>query len=229
MYTIYFSLMMAFSCIVRGEKSSQLIQNLDNGVSQTLVFYGTSLTAGGSWADEMEKILNEKYGKLIQVYNCARGGSNSGWGRANILKRVLPLDPDTILIEFSMNDAIVSRKIPVDRARENLLYMIATLKAQNPKVEVVLLTMNPLGDKVASRTADDPYFRGSLPDHYQMVRDFAAEQKLKLIDVNSIWLEFKNKDPRAFAKRVPDGVHPDDIGNREVILPAVLEGLGLSQ
>ena len=50
-------------------------------------------------------------GDLVTVHNRAKGGKDSKWGRENVGERVVPLKPDTVTIEFSMNDAISSRRI----------------------------------------------------------------------------------------------------------------------
>jgi lysophospholipase L1-like esterase len=139
------------------------------------------------------------------------------------------LKPDTVTIEFSMNDAISSRRITVDAARDNLLAMIDTIRRDNPDVELFLLTMNPIGGKAAARPANHAYYRGNLPEYYQMVRDVAASHGLRLIDLHEVWNDWREKNPEEFATLVPDGVHPNEEGCREVILPGFLEGLGLAE
>jgi acyl-CoA thioesterase I len=208
------------------EEPSKLIRNLNSGKQQTLVYYGTSLT-GGHWSKQTTEVLKKYYGDLITVHNRAKGGSDSMWGIQNIEERVLSLKPDAVTIEFSMNDAINSRHISVDMARQNLLDMIDILKRSIPNIEIILLTMNPLGGDVAARPANHYYYRGSLPDYYQMVREVAASRKLRLIDINKVWISWIENNPESFDSLVPDGVHPQEAGCREVILPAVLKGLGL--
>ncbi len=204
---------------------SKLIRNLEAGKPQTLVFYGTSLSCG-HWSKQAAEILQTRYGKLITVHNCAKGGQDSNWGLQNVETRVVPLKPDTVTIEFSMNDAISERHIPVDKARENLLAMIDTLKHGNPEVEVILLTMNPVSGEAGRRPGNHPFYRGDLPDYYQMVRDVAASHNLRLIDLNAVWNDWRKKNPEQFDLIVPDGVHPNEEGCREVILPTFLKGLG---
>jgi beta-fructofuranosidase len=210
-----------------GKETSRLIRNLESGKPQTLVYYGTSLS-GGHWSKQATKVLKSRYGNLITVHNRAKGGVDSKWGRENVGERVALLKPDAVTIEFSMNDAIANRGIPVEKARDNLLAMIDTLRRDNPDVELLLLTMNPLDGEAAARPANHPYYRGSLPEYYQMVRDVAASHGLRLIDLNKVWLEWMKKNPEEFPNLAPDGVHPQEAGCREIILPSFLEGLGLA-
>jgi lysophospholipase L1-like esterase len=212
---------------VAGE-SSRLIRNLEAGMPQTLVYYGTSLS-GGHWSKQTAAVLKTHYGNRINVHNCAKGGQDSAWGLQNIETRVLPLNPDAVTIEFSMNDAIRKRNISVDMARGNLLAMVEILKRSNPDVEIILLTMNPIGGEAAARPENHAFYRGNLPEYYQMVRDVAASHGLRLIDLNKVWLAWMEKNPEEFPNLVPDGVHPQETGCREVILPAVLKGLGFSE
>jgi lysophospholipase L1-like esterase len=211
-----------------GRETSRLIRNLDSGKPQTLVYYGTSLS-GGHWTKQTTEVLKARYGNLITVHNRAKGGMDSKWGREHVGERVVPLKPDTVTIEFSMNDAISSRRISVDVARGNLLSVIDTMRRGNPDVEIILLTMNPIGGEAERRPENHSHYRGGLPNYYQMVRDVAASHGLRLIDLHEVWNDWREKNPEEFATLVPDGVHPNEEGCREVILPGFLEGLGLAE
>jgi lysophospholipase L1-like esterase len=60
-----------------------------------------------------------------------------------------------------------------------------------------------------------------------MVRDVASSRNLRLIDVNKAWIAWIAENPGKFDLMVPDGIHPNENGCREIVLPAVLEGLRL--
>lgn len=62
-----------------------------------------------------------------------------------------------------------------------------------------------------------------------MVRDVAASHGLRLIDLHEVWNKLLRQNPEQFAALVPDGVHPNEEGCREVILPGFLRGLGLAK
>ena len=204
---------------------SALIQNLNMDQQQTLVYYGTSLTHGGYWTKLTANALKDRYGDLITVHNSAQSGKDSRWGLENFEARVLSLNPDAVTIEFSMNDTAKAWNISVELARNNLLEMIARLKDHKPQVEIILLTMNPLGGEAANRPSEHPYYR-DLPAYYEMVGEVASIQQLRLIDLNGNWIRWRAVNLDKFAMRVPDGVHPDVISSKELIHPAVMEALG---
>jgi len=67
---------MVILCLVLGlaidlpaDERSQLVGNLEAGRSQTIVTYGTSLTAGGAWVSQLQEALNAKYPGLAKVIN----------------------------------------------------------------------------------------------------------------------------------------------------------------
>jgi hypothetical protein len=94
--------------------------------------------------------------------------------------------------------------------------MIDGIHAHNPSTEVVLLTMNvcigPLGE-----------CRRNLADYYQVYRDVAADRDAPLLDLEPVWRNLLEKDPRRFDQLVPDGVHPNQQACDEVITPFIHE------
>ena len=116
---------------------SKLIKNLAAGKHQTLVTYGTSLTAaegGRAWVDSVNKALNKKYNGLLTTINTAKSGMWSTWGVQHLEDSVIKKAPDAVLIEFAMNDAFLDYKTNVDVARLNLNYMIDRIKLDRKSV-----------------------------------------------------------------------------------------------
>ncbi len=216
----------ALGSLATAEMPSRLIQNLEAGNPQELIYYGTSLSSG-EWTDQTTEVLRSRYGDLIKAQSRASGGRDSEWGLKNIADRVLSFNPDVVTIEFSMNDAIASRNISVKKARENLVAMIVELQRNNPNIEIILLTMNPVGGEASERPESHPYYRGNLPAYYQMVREVAAAWNIRSIDINAAWNQWRAEHPDLFAVHLPDGVHPDETACRYVILPEILKGLGV--
>ena len=56
---------------------AQFVQHLDAGKKQTVVTFGTSLTAVGAWVDQFATVLEQNYPGQAKVINGAQGGANS--------------------------------------------------------------------------------------------------------------------------------------------------------
>jgi len=206
---------------VAGSRES-LVSRLDAGEKQTVVVYGTSLTAVGVWVDQLRTVLEQNYPGQITLINSAHGGSNSDWGRKSFDEKVIKQDPDTVFIEFAINDAVTGRNVSVGQARENLEEMMDRLLKSNPDCEIILMTMNPC---VAHHKARRP----DLTAYYQMYRDVAGERGVQLIDHYPVWEKLLNEEPGLFLSYVPDGIHPVREGALQVIMPTMIQSLGLKQ
>lgn len=200
--------------------SLHTFENLKKSKAQVVVTYGTSLTAGGAWVAELSSALKEHFGEKAKLINHGMSGCNSGDGVAK-LDAVLKDKPDLILIEFGMNDAVLRFNISVEQARKNLETIIEKLKASNPSIEIVLMTMNP--PTGAEREGKRP----EIEKYYQMYRDTAGKLKLPLIDLFANWQKLLSGDPKTFQKYVPDGLHPNKEGSLAVTWPALKQALGL--
>jgi len=200
--------------------NAQFVQNLEAGKPQTVVTFGTSLTAVGAWVDQLRAVLEQQYPEQITLINGAQGGANSDWGRGALDEKVLKHNPDTVLIEFSVNDAVERRQTSVAHARGNLENMIERILQQNPECEIILQVMNP---PVGHTKAQRP----NLLAYNQMVRDVAKARGLQLIDHYPVWEKLLNDDPLKFLFYVPDTIHPVREGALQVITPTMLHALGL--
>ena len=204
----------------RCDEGSQLVARLNAGKPQVVVTYGTSLTAGGAWVGQLRDALQTKYPGLATVVNSGASGMWSKWGVDNLDARVLRKKPDCVLIEFAINDAFLKYATPVEAARTNLCNMIERIRGAKADTEIILMTMDPPTGVHLER-------RPNIEAYYQMYRDVAKEQKLKLIDHEANWKKILEQDKARFAKLVPDGIHPGPEGCRQVITPALLQALGL--
>jgi lysophospholipase L1-like esterase len=202
--------------------TSQMVQELEAGEKQTIVTYGTSLTKVGAWSDQLRAVLEQNYPGQVTLINSAQGGSNSVWGRKSFDEKVIQKHPDTVFIEFAINDSVASRKVSISDARENLEDMIDRLLKSNPNCEIILMTMNPAVAHHGTRRPD-------VAAYYQMYRDVAKERGFQLIDHYPHWDKLLNEDPGRFLSYVPDGIHPVREGTLQVILPTMMQSLGLKQ
>ncbi|HCN84779.1 MAG TPA: SGNH/GDSL hydrolase family protein [Sphingobacteriaceae bacterium] len=200
---------------------SKLIKNLSNGKKQTLVIYGTSLSAaagGKAWVNFLDSALNDKYQNNLKVYNSAKSAMWSTWGVQHLEDSVISKNPDAVLIEFSINDAFLDYKTSSALAALNLRYMIDRIKLNNPDCEVILQVMNiPL-----NASADK---RPRLAEYNEMYRKVAREKGLLMIDHYPNWEKILAKGKDVYLKYVPDGIHPDEKSARLIIAPFILKKL----
>jgi len=199
---------------------AQFVQHLDAGKKQTIVTFGTSLTAVGAWVDQFATVLEQTYPGQAKVINGAQGGANSDWGVKSLDEKVLQHKPDTVLIEFAVNDAVGKRRTSVEHARNNLEQLIERILKANPDTEIILQVMNvPIGH---TRTG-----RPNLEAYNQMYRDVAKERGYLLIDHWPNWQKLLDEDPLRFVAYNPDTIHPVRIGAINIITPHLLRELGL--
>ena len=182
--------------------------------------YGTSLTAGGAWVQQLSEALAAQFSDRAKVINSGKGGMWSKWGVDNLQERVIDKKPDAVLIEFAINDAYLEYKTEVADARANLIQMIDRIQQAKPTTEVVLMTMNPpIGIHLERRP--------KIQDYYQMYRDVARDRKLLLVDHSPRWERLLADDKATFDRYMPDGLHPESEGCAQVITPAILKAIGL--
>ncbi|MFD2873167.1 SGNH/GDSL hydrolase family protein [Mucilaginibacter ximonensis] len=214
-----FIVLMAISVSARSQ--SRLVKNLAAGKQQTLVTYGTSLTAaagGHAWVDSVTHALNKKYNNHLTTVNSAKSAMWSTWGVQHLEDSVISKKPDAVLIEFGMNDAFLNYKTSVELARLNLNYMIDRIKLYNPDCEVILQTMDIALDVHGEQRPD-------LLNYYQMYREVAKARGLLLIDHYPHWKALLDKGRDAYLKAVPDGLHPGVEASKKIIAPYIVARL----
>lgn len=212
--------LLAFAC--QAQTKSQLFNNLESGKQQVVVVYGTSLTANGGWVKQLGDALQKRYPDLTTVVNSGGSGMWSKWGIENIETRVVQKEPDTVFIEFCINDSVARFDCSVEQSRANLETMIDGMLKSNPKCEIILMTMTP-GDKYSE---GHPSYRKNISAYYAMYRAVAEDRHLTLIDHYPNWKALQLKDDRLFLKYVPDTIHPTATGCAEIVTPVILNALG---
>jgi len=194
------------------------IKNLEAGKKQHIVTYGTSLTAGGAWVGQLRELLNKKFPGLATVTNSGQGGMWSKWGLDHLDERVLKKNPDTVIMEWAINDAFLQYKTSVADAQKNLETMLDAILKQNANCEIILMTMDPPINEHLEK-------RPEIEKYYQMYRDVAKARKLRLIDNEVNWKPILEKGKTDYLALVPDGIHPNAKGCETVIMPALEAGL----
>lgn len=197
--------------------------------SVKIVAFGNSITAERAtvkqvFAQRLPDLLKEK-GIQVVIINSGVGGSHSGrvidnkptagiqHAQNRFQAQVLDHNPDLVIIGFGGNDAYIDTKkegdpsrIPIEKFRNNMGYMIETLQARGSKV--VIMATN-----------------GYSPSH----RNFQHERLLLYIEegerlskkyqtgfVNNLatFELFQQKSGRSMAELFEDNVHPNDEGHR---------------
>lgn len=211
--------------------AADLIDRLEAGEQQTVVVYGTSLTAGGAWVSQLSSALNAAYPGQLTWVNSGQSGKASNTGVAKLASTVLAKQPDAVFIEFGMNDAFTAYEpdeidydITPAESKANLNAMIDAILAQNPDTQVVLQTMNPSWN--APNGNGSAAKRPHLAEYYQGYRDVAADRGCLLIDHNAVWTKLQQNTPAQFQSYVPDGTHPSAAGYAQLVTPAIRWKLG---
>ena len=68
----------------RAGEPSRLVTNLEAGQKQVVVAYGTSLTAGGAWVEQMTDAMDKRYPGIWQPSSTAEGQANGRNGVSEI-------------------------------------------------------------------------------------------------------------------------------------------------
>lgn len=198
----------------------KVIKRLENGERQRIVVYGTSLSASREgWAAMLENSLNALYPGRAEVINSAQAAMWSVWGVENLREKVLEQKPDMVIMEFAMNDAYLPYQTSVEAARLNLEYMVLRIRELYPDCSIYIQIMNmPIAEHKAERPDIEVYYR--------MYRAEAERLKVELIDHYEYWVSILKKGEQEFRKYVPDGIHPNLLAQKELILPCILKTLG---
>ncbi|HVJ45013.1 MAG TPA: GDSL-type esterase/lipase family protein [Luteolibacter sp.] len=217
------------SLVAAGSSSaSQLIDNLKAGKDQTVVVYGTSLTAGGEWTKALKAWLETVNPKAkVTFVNSGQSGKNSIVGLQKLDEVVIAKKPDTVLIEFAVNDAGKhegkERAVTQEQCGKNLGEMIDRIRKALPGTEIILQTMNPAWDAPNGNRSGT--IRPDLASYYEVYRKVAAERGLKLIDHNKNWEKIRSENEEQFKAYVADGVHPTKDASVKVTFPEVKKAL----
>jgi acyl-CoA thioesterase-1 len=207
----------------QGLKPAKFISRLQKGEPVALVTLGTSLTGGRwQWVTVMKEWLDKDFPGLATIHNLGVGASASsfpaGKGGLDTVQQCAVLKPDVVFIEFAVNDSYLPYKISLEDSRRNLNTMVDAVLQANPVAEIVVQTTNPVLDMPdpENRHATN---RPRLVEYAQAYREVARQRGLILVDNYPNWLKLLNSGRDEFLKRVPDGIHPQEPGYREVVLP----------
>ena len=174
-----------------------------NSTSNSILFFGDSLTAGYGLEDPdnaFPGLIQEKLDSLRLDYNVINAGlsGETTAGGKNRLEWVLEPDVDVFVLELGANDGL--RGVSVAETRENLQWMIDKVKAEAPQAKIVLAGMQLPPNLGTEYTTD---FKNMFPQ-------LAEENNIALIPFllqNVGGIERLNQN---------DGIHPTEEGHKLV-------------
>lgn len=202
---------------------AKFVRNLANGTAQRVVVYGTSLTASGAWVGQLQSAVEAAYPGLATWINSGGSGQSSSWGVTNLQTKVIDQNPDTVFIEFSINDAAETLNVSRAQAVANLTTMVNGILAAHPTCEIILQLMNPAD----WQPGDTFNVRANLALYQQDYRNFATANALRCIDHMPAFGALFEKGTTAYRAYVPDGIHPSATGWASFMTPALLQALGV--
>ena len=198
----------------------------------TVVTFGDSTTAIRGGATNYTSQLEERL-PSVRFVNRGVGGNTTEMGRRRFDAQVLAEKANLVVIQFGINDAAVDvwktppateSRVTLARYEENLRHFID--KIRNGGGEVILMTPNQMrwGPKlIVEKYGKPPYhpddelgFTHILAGYAEVVRKIAAEQKVTLVDVYSLYGEWERSSSESCKKLMSDGMHPNTAGHRLV-------------
>lgn len=194
------------------------MSRLKAGEHETVVVYGTSLTAGGGWTLASKHWFEKEYPSQVTFVNSGMPGQNSDVGVAHVQDKVLDFKPSLVLIEFAINDAHIKFNMPVEKGAANLDKIVQAIHAQNAKTAIVLQIMNPVWDATDKKSFSNRPNYDAYNDNY---RNYARDHQLPLLDHWSNWRKIQDAEPEKFKTMIPDGTHPSNTASVAVTWPLI--------
>jgi acyl-CoA thioesterase I len=169
---------------------------------RTLLVFGDSLSAAyglqaeQGWVAQLQRRLQSQ-GYGYRVVNASVSGETTSGGRNRIARALTQHKPGLVLLELGANDGL--RGLPVKETRENLAFMIDTIRRAGSKVLLLGIRIPP---------NYGPQYTQAFGDIYT---GLAKEKKLPLLP---FLLEGIALDERFMQ---PDGLHPNAQGQPLVL------------
>ncbi len=190
--------------------------------------FGDSITFG-QWVPDEHKWVNQIIARFqLNGINAGIGGNTSSQGLERLQTDVLAHQPDFVLINFAMNDHVMTEldipKVPISTFQSNLSTMIDEIR--NQQATPILVTTNYMIEGDAKlyyyRRHPESYYANVggaeawLEQYIQVVRDTAAAKQVDLVDMHQACAGY---DKYEFLRSMQneantdDGVHPSIAGS----------------
>lgn len=206
--TIFFSFLLLVSCgdstkkeeERKPEETAETDLPPENEEEKTILFFGTSLTAGLGLEQEeaYPALIQQKLDSIgldYEVVNAGLSGETTASGK-NRLNWVLNQEVDVFVLELGANDGL--RGVPLEETRKNLRDIIEIVREKNPDTRIILAGMQIPPNMGPEYTSE---FRNIFPE-------LAEEYDLELIP---FILEDVAGNPDLNQQ---DGIHPTAEGQK---------------
>lgn len=172
---------------------------------------GTSLTERYDWPAAAADALAACIGGPVALTVLARGGASSRWGagQAGALRAAAP---HVALIEFTVNDADLRRRVSLAEAEANHRALVAALRADGASPRIVLVTLNRARGLRAA-------LRPRIAAHEAQYDALARELDLGRLSIGPDWRAALADE--AADRLLPDGIHPAPEAVASVVTPRV--------
>ena len=209
-FRYFFLLLLLIACGQSGtkgsntqtEEESKAIDENNVVSSQTIIFFGDSLTAG--YQLDPQEAFPARIQEIIdslqlgyKVINAGLSGETTTGG-LNRINWILNQKADVFVLELGANDGL--RGIPLSETKQNLQAMIDTVRSRNAKTEIILAGM-----QIPPNLGQD-----YTEEFRQLFTDLAADNNIPLIP---FLLEGVAGIPEL---NLADGIHPTPEGHRIV-------------
>jgi lysophospholipase L1-like esterase len=188
------------------------VQAADMEPGFRVVTFGTSLTARGGWQDALAASLEKCIGREVTVEKVAESGAASDWAVTEI-DRVIALQPDVILVEFSTNDAALNRLFTIGSSLRNMEVIFSAFQQRLPEARVISMAMNPVH---GLRGIMRPYLDSYIEAH----RRLALDRGFEFFDNRPAWGKLSQE---TINMAIPDGAHPLPEWASIVIVPGITD------
>ncbi len=202
-------------------------------VDRRIVAFGDSTTntrAGINkvYAQILQDNLPGLLGQTVDVYNEGIGSNRTDNAVARLDSDVRMHHPDTVIIQFGINDSWVDSGVEGDPSRvaldaatqaghpfasrgnytDNLAGIVKTLKADGARV--IMMTPNQLGGGYAAWRND------LLGEYAQAVRHVAAAEGVELLDVWKMFGDYAAVPGHSMDDLLLDSMHPNQAGHQMI-------------
>ncbi len=222
---------------------TRTINNLDNGISQTILMLGTSnyveagnsWFSGGSWISQTRSILSAEYGSLVNIVSRPDGGGDIRTGLTHVAGDMQSIQPTTVVLGYAINDAATCYYDPLhpDILSNNIRSMVQTIYQYNPNAEIIFHNFMSPEDVTSAENPSGAYdSRSARPDHEQVLSlydEVASEFGILHINSYQPWEDLRIQDRSTYISYSWEGVHPNVQGNMNITTPYFLEQMGFTR